>query len=171
VADKYLDLVNGELTQREANQTSAGAPDAGKIPALGADGKLAASMLPASSGGDESLRSVLTGEALVAGDFVNYYDNGGTLECRKADASNGRPAHGFVESGYGAGVQADTYLWGVSSGHTGLTPGARVFLSSITPGAPTETPTTASGEQVQAIGTALSTTEINFVRSEPITLA
>src|SRR5512139_3232941 len=92
--DKYLYNNSGVLTEKTAIQSSAGAGDAGKIPALDAGGKLHSSMMP--TGTATETDDITASEALSAGDFVNIYDSAGA-KCRKADATTaGKEAHGFV---------------------------------------------------------------------------
>lgn len=46
MADKYLELVDGVVTEREVITQSRGYDDAGKIPGLGGDGRLDIFMMP-----------------------------------------------------------------------------------------------------------------------------
>src|SRR5512143_1765954 len=97
--DKYLYNNVGALTEKAAIQSSAGAGDAGKIPALDAAGRLDNSMMPVGLGAETDV--ITTSEALSAGDFVNIWASTGT-KVRKADATTaGKEAHGFVLSAYG----------------------------------------------------------------------
>ena len=111
-------------------------------------------------------------EALSAGDLVNIWNSSGP-KMRKADASTaGKEAHGFVLAAVTSGQSGTLYPEeNVISGLTGLTPGARQFLSPTTPGARTETAPATSGQVAQLVGTAISTTEILFRPETPITLA
>ena len=85
MADKYLVDQGGDLAEVEATTVSAGAANAGEIPALGADGKFDLSLFPAGIGG--SAISLTTSESVDAGDFVNIHDSTGA-KVRKADATN-----------------------------------------------------------------------------------
>lgn len=167
-ANTYLDSVSGETQQKAAINTSAGAGDAGKIPALDAAGRLSATMLPVGVG--VLVKSVATSETLAARDLVNVYNNGGTLNVRKADANNNMPVHGYVIALATHPTNADVYFDGIIPGFAGLTPGARQFLST-TAGARTETPPSASGDLVQYVGVALSATEIEFDPDDYVRLA
>lgn len=160
---KPLGLSSGKRKQLLPAQTSAGVADADKLIATGADGKLSATFLPTGVGIE--VRSILTSEALTAGCPVNIYNNGGTLNVRKAAAtSEGLKADGFVLAAYGSGVMADVYLEdGTISGLTGLTLGSEYFLGD-TPGTyvlVASIPTTA-GHIIQPLGKALSATELEF---------
>lgn len=155
----FLDSVSGEIRQKAAINTSAGAGDAGKIPALDAAGRLSPTMLPVGVG--VLVKSVISSENLAARDMVNVYNNAGTLNVRKADANNNMPCNGYVINAVVSPAACDVYFDGIISGFTGLTPGARQFLHT-TAGERTETPPSASGDLVQYIGVALSATEIEF---------
>ena len=164
MAEKFIELVNGEFVQNEGLVTSAGAGDAGKIPALDAAGKLDSTLMPSGIGADT--KSILASETLAAGDFVNIYNNAGTPNVRKADNSNGRRAHGFVKAGAASGAQATVYLDGSNTSVTGRTPGATQWLG--TSGASVET--APSSGMSQQIGVAVLATDIKFDAQMPITL-
>lgn len=148
--------------------TSAGAGDAGKLPKLDAGGKLDSTMMPAGVGADS--QSIMASETLAAGP-VNVWNDAGTLKMRKADATSaGKEANGFVTGAVTSGVAGTCYFDGTITGLTGLTLGADYFLSS-TAGAVVTTAPSASGNIVQRIGKALSTTTLSFQPSNPVTLA
>lgn len=167
-ANKYLNSESGEIVQKQANDTSAGAGDAGKLVALDTAGLLSATMLPAGVG--VLVKNVVTSESLAARDMVNLYNNAGTLNARKADADNGMPVHGYVKAAVTSPAAADVYFDGIIAGFTSLTPGARYFLSA-TAGAVTVTPPSGSTNLVQYIGIAISATEIEFDPDDYIKLA
>ena len=169
MADKYIKNNSGQLAEVEATVTSAGAGNAGDIVALDGSGKLDTTVLPTGIGATTKLAA--TTENLSAGDLVNLYNDSGTIKARKADASNGRRAHGFVLSSVTSPNNATVYLDGTITGLTGLTPGAAYYLSGSSAGAATATAPTTSGYISQEIGIALSATEINFEEQQPITLA
>lgn len=174
--------------------TSAGAGDANKIPALNASGvlddtiinasvtsspnktvkldgsgKLDVTVMPTGIGADTA--SILASEALAAGDLVNIYNNAGTANIRKADASaSGKEAHGFVLSAVSSGASGTVYFEGTNTQVTGLTPGVQ-FLSASTPGKSTTTAPSSSGNVVQIVGIATSATALNFQMELPIVLA
>ena len=76
----FLTLIGNKISEVAGLVASAGAADAGKIPALDANGRIDQSMMPVGIGADTKL--IVTSEALTAGDFVNIYDVSGTATCR-----------------------------------------------------------------------------------------
>lgn len=167
--DKYLKNSAGTITEQAATQTSAGAGDAGKIPALDGAGKLDAAMMPVGIGPDIAI--ILASEALAAGDFVNVYNNAGVANVRKADASAaGKEAHGFVNAAVLNGASATVYFSDENNQVTGATPGV-VFLSATVPGGFAAAAPAGAGKVVQRLGQATSATNINFLPSPPIVLA
>lgn len=167
--DKYLEHDGtGGAAEKEAIQSSAGAGDAGKIPALDATGKFDTSMMPTGIGADTA--SVITSESLAAGDWVNIYDNASVATARKSDATTaGKEVWGFVLEAVTSPNAATVYFEGNNDQVTGQTPG-EVWMST-TPGAGVATPPTASGNRVQSLGVATSATNVNFERNKAITLA
>lgn len=158
--DKLLQRQNGVTRQYTPVQASAGSADAGKVPALGSDGKLDPSMY----NNADPTQPVVASEAIAAGRFVNLYANAGVLNARLADSSNNRPAHGFVRSAAASAATATVYpLDGVNSALTGLTIGSTYYLG--TAGAVLATPldatdTANSGKIDQKLGVAKSATEL-----------
>lgn len=161
---KLLALSGAKRKEIVPVTSSAGAADGGKIAALDlTTGKWHPSLLPAGVGPE--IRSIMTSEALIIGP-VNIYNNAGTLNVRKADAtSEAKKADGFVLQSYLSGVLADVYIEdGIISGLVGLTIGAEYFLGD-TPGtivAAAGIPTVA-GHIIQPLGKALSATELQFI--------
>ena len=168
MANKYVALVSGLFQEIAGLVTSAGAADAGKIPALDSSGKLDLTLMP-SGIGPETV-SVTTSENLSAGDIVNIYNNGGTPTARKADAANGFPANGFVLSGSTSGNAASVYLSGLNTQRSGLTGGLLYFLSATPGGITTSAPST-SGQISQQVGYAVSATALAFEAQPTVTLA
>ena len=170
MADKYLKNNAGVLTEVEATATSAGAGDAGKIPALDSAGRLSTTMMPVGIGADTA--SIVASENLTAGDLVDIYDNVGVATCRKADAATaGKYATGFVLEAVTSGVNALVYFEGPNNQLTGLTPGQRLFLSASAAGTVTPTAPSASGNVVQYVGRAISATSMSFEPAQPIVVA
>lgn len=169
MADKYLYNNSGTITEKAAIQTSAGAGDAGKIPAVDSTGKLDTTFMPVGIAAPSAI--ITASEALAAGDFVNVWNSTGA-KVRKADAStSGKEAHGFVLSAVSNAAPATVYFPGEENTQvTGATPGV-VFLSASIPGGFTSTAPSGSGQVVQRLGSAVSATEIVFMPSEPIVLA
>lgn len=139
---------------------SAGAANDGDIPALDATGRLHMSVMPTGLGADT--KTVIASEALSAGNLVNLYDNAGTINARKADASvEGKECNGFVLAAVAQGANATVYFSRLITGLSGLTDGARYYLAT-TPGGITATPVSGAGTVDQYIGKATSTTELTF---------
>lgn len=161
----YIKQVAGVLTE-EATVATGGAPSANKVPQLDATGKLDATMMP--PGIAAETQSIITSEALVAGNYVNIYNNAGTPTCRKADASNGRPANGFVLAAFGSAIQATVYLEGTNNAVTGQVAGP-IFLG--TAGAGSATAPSTSGYYSQKIGQATTATTVTFSEGPVIVLA
>lgn len=170
MSQKFQTFEGGAWKLLSAIQTSAGAGDAGKIPALDSAGRLSTTMMPTGIGAETV--TVLASEALTAGNFVNVYNNAGTPNVRKSDATTaGKEANGFVLAGVSSGASATVYLSGLNTQLTGLTVGR--YVISTTPGAViaiASAPATA-GNVVQEIGFAMSATTISFKPQEPVTMA
>jgi len=163
-ASKFLKQVAGVLTEEAPVTTST----VDKIPALDGSGKLNLNMMPSGVGPD--IDTITTSEALAAGDFVNLHISTG-IKVRKADATAaGKEAHGFVVSSFGSAASADVYFTGINTACTGLTAGNPLFLGT-SPGLPTPTCPSSSGNVAQSIGVALSATEVAFQPKAPVTLA
>lgn len=165
--DKYLYQNSGVITEKASIQTSAGAGDAGKIPALDSAGRLDNSMMPTGIGADTA--TITSSEALSAGDLVNVWNSTGA-KVRKADASTaGKEAHGFVLAAVSSGAAATVYFEGTNSQVSSLTPGVQYL--STTPGIASATPPSGSGNVVQRVGFATDPAALNFDASVPIVLA
>lgn len=157
-----------DATIVNSKTTSEGAGDSGKLPALDAAGRLDTSFMPTGIGADTS--SIVSSENLAAGDLVNIWNNTGTANVRKADATvAGKEAHGFVLSAVTSPAAATVYFEGSNTGVTGLTPGPQ-FLAT-TAGLCTVTAPAASGNVVQRVGFATSATNVNFQSQTPVVLA
>ena len=164
----YIDAAGLE-TEIEALTTSAGAGDAGKLFAPGADGKWDISLMPTGIG--PATKTVVTSEALTAPCLVNLWNDGGTLKARYADgsaASAGKQVHGFILASVGSGANATVYFEGEMTGLSGLTPGASYNLSNASPGAMMDTVAVTAGHIHQYVGVALGATSIDFEPARPI---
>lgn len=161
MADKLLQRVDGVTRQYEPITESAGAGDAGKVPALGSDGKLDPSMY---NPGTDPTEPITTSEEILAGRFVNKFSDAGTLKVRLADNSNNRPAHGFVRTTAAADATATVFpLDSVNTALTGLTVAGVYYLG--TAGGVIATPLDAEdagnvGYIDQKLGIAKSATEL-----------
>lgn len=159
--DKYFFNNAGKVKEKAAIQSTAGAGDAGKIPALDSAGLLDISMMPAGVGAEVIVAA--SSENLLAGDFVNLYNNAGTINVRKADATaNTKPADGFVLANVTSPANATVYLISAqNTAVTGLTVGADYWLAT-TPGTVTSTAPSTGGNIVQRLGKAKSATALVF---------
>lgn len=169
---RFLTLINNVRTLVEAITSSAGAGDAEKIIATGADGKLDVTFLPTGVGPDTA--SIASSENLAAGDYVNIWDDSGTPKVRKADASDiTKQAHGFVLNNVTSPANATVYFEGRNTALTSLTPGVTYALDSTTPGGivALASATNASGDIVQIVGIAVSATSLDTNISPPIEIA
>jgi hypothetical protein len=157
MADKYIALLAGLEQEVEGTVAGGTAAQNGKIVALGTDGKLDASLMPVGIAAD--VFATTAGEALTAGDFV-YITATGTA--RKASAtSGGNPAVGFVLTSAANAASVTVYFEGSNTALTGLTVGARYYLSSATAGGVTATPVSGAGTLHQFLGRAYSATAIS----------
>ena len=163
------DATNGSNVE-VAPGTTGGAGDAEKIPALDANGLIPQAMMPTGVGPE--LVVVPAGENLAAGDFVSFYDNAGTTNAQKADATdNTKKVHGFVKEAVTAPADASVYVDGQNSVLSGLTKGAAYFLSAATPGAVTTTAPAGSGNLVMKVGVATAATTLVFKPQEIVVRA
>ncbi|KQO38093.1 hypothetical protein ASF19_20170 [Acidovorax sp. Leaf84] len=166
-AKKFLRLIAGGFAEVLGIVTSAGAANAGDIPALDDNGRLDNSLMPVGIGADTKV--VVTSEALAAGDWVNLWNSTG-LKARKADATvAGKEAWGFVLSAVTNGGNATVYFEGTNNQVSSQTVGP-VYLQT-TAGQGGATVPSSAGNIVQMLGVALSATEVNFERGTPVTLA
>lgn len=169
MAQKFLILIDGNYKAVSGLVVSAGAGDAGKIPALDSTGKLDTSVMPVGIGADT--KSIVASENLAAGDLVNVWDDTGTIKVRKADATSpSKRAHGFVLSSVSSAANATVYFEGTITGLSSLTLGGTYFLGT-TAGAVTTTAPTTVGHIVQQVGVAISATELSFEPQQPVELA
>ena len=195
-AHKFLKNNAGVITEEAAVNSSAGAGDEGKIPALNAGGFLGSTIvnsvtssagagssgkLPALDGTGRlddtfmpvgiaaDVANITASEALSAGDFVNIHNDTGA-KIRKADATvAGKEAHGFVLESVEDEAVGTVYFEGSNTQVSGHIPGP-VFLST-TAGQATSTAPGAAGNVGQRIGFVVSATVINFQAQTPIVLA
>lgn len=130
--------------------------------ALGINTPLSSSMVSIKTG---TAITVTTSEALSAGDVVNIHNSSG-IKCRKASASSAYEAHGFVLEDTANGAVATVYVDGENPYLSGLTTGGKLYLSTTSGGVTHTMPS--SGNLVQALGIAMSTTKMNFVIGEPV---
>jgi hypothetical protein len=167
---KYIQNNAGVLTEAVSIQTSGGAGDAGKIPALDSSGRLDTSMMPVGSGVEADV--IPASENLAAGNLVNIWNNSGAANARKADATTaGKEAMGFVLAAVTAPANATVYRTSQSNTQmSGLTPGAKYFLAT-TAGGVSATAPSGSGNVVQPVGVAINATTLSFNPGDVIVLA
>lgn len=168
----FLARESGKTVQKFAVNVSAGAADAGKLPALGATGRLDLTMLPVGVG----VQTVAAkgSEILTSGDFVNFHDDAGTFSARKADNATAKRADGFVKA---STVVADDVLVypldGLNDARVGMTAGAAYWLGTaggIISTPLDETDDTNAGKLSQYLGYAKSATEMITTDSDAVTL-
>lgn len=136
--NRFLTLAANGIKLVQAIAASAGITDANKLISTDATGKIAASLMP--NGLEIQSISATASEALADGDLVNFWMDTGVRKMRKADASNGRAAHGFIEgAGVASGAIGEVYRSGRNSAQTGFDAGAKLYLSATTPGKATAT--------------------------------
>ena len=156
---RFWDDATNTWKLRAGLQASSGAADAGKAVSLNADGQIDDTMLPTSS-----LLELTASEAISAGDAVNKWDNGGTVNVRLADASNNRPCHGFATEAIASAATGKIDSDG-SIAQAGLTIGSKYFLGT-TPGAITADPDETTGNLLQVVGTASDATVLSIELGE-----
>lgn len=167
MVDKYIALVNGQERQVEGQVTGGAVAQAGKIVALDNTGRLDQSVLPVGLTPDVYVGTAY--EALAAGAFV-YLRSDGKVANASA-VSGGNQAVGFVLEAAAANAQAMVYFEGRNTVLTGLTPGARTYLSDATPGGVTQTPVAGTGKLHQFLGNAVEATSLAFEGDDSIILA
>ena len=166
---RFLDVINGVLTQLNPIASSSGVTDASKIPQTGTDGRLDATLMPATV--SIQAKTFPASEDLTAGNLVNIWTDPGdsVIKVRKASGATSRLAVGFVAAGYLSGATATVYIEGINTQVSNLVPGL-CWLG--TAGAVIQTaPATGSGGISQIVGAALSATELDFQANDPIYLA
>jgi hypothetical protein len=165
---KFLTLTNGEFSLDNGIQATTGISNAGQVIVSDASGHLDPSFI-------SDTKLIVTTSSLAAGQYVNVWNNSGVANARLASAvSFSLQAHGFVLASYNVGDTATVYFSGANTAITGAVPG-NVFLSK-TPGGFSSTPPDStdinnSGNIIQKIGIATSSTNINFTLSRPIGIA
>jgi hypothetical protein len=158
--EKFLTKGAGVLQEAQAIDTSAGAGSAGKIACLGEDGRFNENMMPAGVAAETVVCKAGVG-GLAANDVVYIHLVTTTLTADKADATDAtKRAQGYVKEVVEAGANVTVYLDGELPG-TGLTPGAKYYLTT-TPGTVSATAPTGSGNMVQCVGEAVGESEIKF---------
>lgn len=130
-----------------------------------------ADIVTGSGSGEADTEEIVASEDLLAGDFVNIWDDSGIAKVRKASADAiGKRAHGYVVSAFLSGTTALIYFEGPNNQLTGLTAGATYFLDHVNPGKIVSFSglSTTTGHIIQELGVAVSATKINVEISKPI---
>jgi len=165
MSDKILLNVNGEIVSKSVLTVSGGSSDAGKTIGTDLNGKIDMSLMPSGIGADTT--TLLASESLNIGDFVNIWDDAGTIKVRKADNSDStKVANGFVKVAVASGSNAVIYTEGDNDTLTGLAVGTRYFLGVT--GSYTSTVPTILGSIIQSLGTVKNPTTIRFEQKDPI---
>jgi len=167
----YLDvnLVTGRRERKTAVNVSAGAGDADKLARLDAAGKWDITLMPTGLGDDT--QAIEASEIIASGDFVNIFDDSGTVKVRLADASNGRNADGFVKVGGAAGAILTVFFEGSNDVLALLTLGDKYYLDKTTPGGITnDISAYVAGDLYQYLGKAYAVNGLNFEGSDSIDL-
>lgn len=157
----YRALVGGVYKWITAKQASAGAGDAGVIPALDATGRLDTSFMP--SGIGAATRTATATAAISAGMWVNIYTVGGAQKARPADNTSATTeANAFATAAVSSGASGTFTLVGINGNCSGLTADAYYYLGTVGGQVLAASVPTAAGSIIQGVGKALSTTEIEF---------
>jgi hypothetical protein len=160
--------VSGVKTWALALQSSAGSGSAGNLVALNSSGLIDSTMLPASTSGATTITATAS-TAISAGQLVNIYNNSGTVTIKPADSTSaGSQANGFCNVAIASSATGTVCLSGLVTGLSGLTTGTVMYLGTV--GAVTATAPSTSGNVIQPVGTAASTTSMEFVPDYPITV-
>jgi hypothetical protein len=162
---RYQSFVSGAWRLVSSIFQSTGVADGGKIISTDpATGTIHPSMLP--SGIGAATKIYPASEELVAGNFVNIWLDTATLRVRKADASNGREANGFVLIPVASGASATVILQGLNTSLTSLDPTQIYYLG--TNGGVTTNPPLTNNAILQDLGFATAAGELNFEYNTPI---
>lgn len=167
---KYLKRGTGSASIEEVVPIAAstGASDAGKIPQTDSAGRLDISLMPVGVSPDVLVANA--SGALTAGDLC-YVKSDGTIARATASASGPVQADGFVLEAYADGSEATLYFEGRNTAMSGLTTGARYYLSDTTAGGVTPSPVSGAGKIHQFVGKAVSPTTLAFEADDAILLA
>lgn len=138
----------------------------GKVRLEKGAGEMPAGSLPPEAGAPSQQADA--SEALAAGDFVNIHFDG-VARVRRANAANGRVAHGYVTQAVAVGDTATIYQGGRNGHVSGQQAGATVYLAT-TAGQATASAPDGTGQVVQPLGVALSAGEIAFQPGTPVYL-
>jgi len=161
---------NGDVAEYTPVETSAGSADGGKFGVLNtATGRFDISMMPAEL--EVETLDLPCSENVSAGDYLNVWNDTGTLKFRKADASAiGKKADFYTLESKTTGQTVRGHKGGLNNQVTGKTAGDEQFLSDSTPGGTVtkaNIPTTTNHIR-QYLGKATATDVIYSQIEEPI---
>lgn len=164
---KVLQNVAGKIKEAYLSgiNSSGGATDAGKLVMTASDGKIDSTFLPNDITAETI--SATAGEALNAYDLV-YLKSDGKIYKADAGATNKQPCIGFVKASVASAATGTVYFDGAVTG-AGFTQGQPVYLSA-TAGASTATAPSTTGQIIQQIGIAFSTTQFMFKPQQTLEL-
>lgn len=115
-----------------------------------------------------AIQIAVAAEDLNGGDLVSLSYSAGSVQAEKADAlSAGKEAQGFILKSTISGETVPVYMAGMNIELVGLTPGTRYYLSTLA-GEVTDTPPSGSGNVVQYVGKAISTTSLAFTAADGV---
>jgi len=159
-------LGEGDLGVKTTIQESAGAGDADKIPATGADGKLDLTFLPDAI--QPISHSGTFGGTVAAGKFI-FADSADAYKIKAATNTGvATKAGGFVMAGGAADDPATYYSGGKVTGLTGITANAKYYLD--TAGGYTTTAPTAAGSIVQVVAIGIDSTSLEITIGDAVRL-
>lgn len=158
----YITLNNGQIIIAHAVTDSNGMVDEGKLVALNDRGKLSPTLLPHHEAMSIYADDTLSPRDLVYVEYINEQ-----LQIVKAGVDVMRPVHGFVMDEVSYGI-TEMYAQGIIPGFEHLTVGGSYYLG--VDGAITESPIF-EHEMLQYVGYAVSESELQFVKSEPILIS
>lgn len=168
MADKYIALINGVDQEVEGTVTGGTVTQAGDLVALDGTGRLDQSIMPVGVAPDTYIGTA--SEALTSAAPFVYIKSDGTVANASA-TSGGNPTIGFVLANVANAAQATVFFEGRVTGLSGLTVGARYYLSDTVAGGATLTPVSGTGKLHQYLGRAVSTSTIAFEADDHIVRA
>lgn len=145
---------------------------AGQALTTAANGLLYWSTFSSSGGsatGIQTTVAINATETINVGNVVNIYNNAGAFAIRNAKSLPGYEAHGFSLANVNSSQTANIMLTGINANVSALSPG--VWYVSNVAGRVSNVAPSLSGNIVQRVGIALSTTSYFFNPQQPITLA
>ena len=122
----------------------------------------------------QSLFDAVFDEATAANDVdlaeIVYIVSEGNVDLARADAAATHIAIGVVTEAATSGGTCEFQTHGIVGGFSGLTPGAKYYLSAVTAGLVVATPDAVTGQYVVFLGKAISATELLFIPSTVVLL-